>query len=494
MARDSQAGHWLAVFGVFKLCQRLSSAQLTFAEREAWSHMATSRLGSIFRHLSSKPPPPAKKAAVAPTTSASKPTAMKKETKPVLAVKDVRSDSSFFSAPKPKAKLPSFKKALAPVKKEPDLNVAQPSSIVPFQEALKSMGKGRRDSPVTATPPPASITPPLLELIRLIERAVYVDDPVDVSILLVFYGVHTAHSLRDLDRGDGAALHAPLFEEVIDWTDPINLEFDLEASQRGQNNTEKTTQEEREQTALGALYISSAQIPDSPGEPTTIISDDEIDVDVKTMTVGSECDNFFWREANLPQPNAASVADLVGRLSGGFDSMSAPSSAGIQSFGFDPAMLSGLCQTALIRPEFKNQKKPNTPFCDVGCFSNSCYSGTRGRSGYMVRFWYLSFDEATPRNWQGLDRMDAVVRPNVHCVEDLNAFSVNYGEPSKRAIRNILHVESNDGPVLDSDDVEVEYLVGHTHRHEEGIPLLVEKFNGRIYAHFNEANQRAQME
>ncbi|KAG1893737.1 uncharacterized protein F5891DRAFT_962490, partial [Suillus fuscotomentosus] len=88
-----------------------------------------------------------------------------------------------------------------------------------------------------------------------------------------------------------------------------------------------------------------------------------------------------------------------------------------------------------------------------------------------------------------LDRMDAVVRPNVHCMEDLNAFSVNYGEPSKCAIRNILHVESNDSPVLDSDDVEVEYLVGHTHRHEEGIPLLVEKFNGHIYAHFNEANQ-----
>ncbi|KAG2150329.1 uncharacterized protein EDB93DRAFT_1084239 [Suillus bovinus] len=302
---------------------------------------------------SAKAPPP-KKAAVAPTASAFKPTAVKKETKPTVALKDARSDSSFFSAPKPKAKLPSFKKAPAPVKKEPDLNVAQPSSIDPFQEALKSMGKGRRDSPITPTPPPASmsITPPLmtsgktkrksvtwapdgqLESIRLIERAVYDDDPVD--------GVHTAHSLRDLDRGEGAALHAPLFEEVIDWTDPITLEFDLEASQRGQNSTEKTTQEEREQTALGALYMSSAQIPDSPGEPTTIISDEEIDVDVKTMTVGSECDNFFWREVDLPQPNAASVADLVGQLSGGFDSMSAPTSAGIQPFGFDPALLSQL--------------------------------------------------------------------------------------------------------------------------------------------------------
>ncbi|KAG2028538.1 hypothetical protein BDR03DRAFT_1019667 [Suillus americanus] len=85
---------------------------------------------------SAKAPPPAKKAAVAPTASASKPMAVKRETRPIIAVKDARSDSSFFSAPKPKAKLPSFKKAPAPVKREPDLNIAQPSSIDPFQEAL----------------------------------------------------------------------------------------------------------------------------------------------------------------------------------------------------------------------------------------------------------------------------------------------------------------------------------------------------------------------
>jgi protein phosphatase 1 regulatory subunit 10 len=134
---------------------------------------------------------------------------VKKEVKPlVTAVKDAKSDSSFFSAPKPKPKLPNFKKAPAPpaalVKTEPDPHVAQPSAIDPFQEALKSMGKARRPSPATVVPSIAAniinaITVPVavqsskkkksvswapegkLELIRLIERAIYDDDPVDVS-------------------------------------------------------------------------------------------------------------------------------------------------------------------------------------------------------------------------------------------------------------------------------------------------------------------------
>jgi protein phosphatase 1 regulatory subunit 10 len=223
----------------------------------------------------SEPPtksaPPQKKAAIS-TTSSSKPVVVKKEIKPVApAVKDAKLDTSFFSAPKPKPKLPSFKKAPpapATVKKEPDPNIAQPSSIDPFQEALKSMAKSRKEVPVVSTPPPnaqanaGSTTPPSsskngkrkksvtwapegqLESVRLIEKAVYDDDPVDVSCLSFFVsfvlyinmfcpfrvfvfiqGIHTAHSLRDLDRGEGAALHAHLFEEALDWSEPLRKQM-----------------------------------------------------------------------------------------------------------------------------------------------------------------------------------------------------------------------------------------------------------------------------
>jgi protein phosphatase 1 regulatory subunit 10 len=157
----------------------------------------------------SEPPakagPPAKKAAVAVASSSTKATTVKKETKS-SAVKDAKSDSSFFSAPKPKPKLPSFRKAPVPVKKEPDVNVAQPSSVDPFQEALKSMGKAWKETPTPL--PGASVGSPSasaaaipaiagkkkksvtwapesrLEQVKYIEKAIYDDDPVDVSTFL----------------------------------------------------------------------------------------------------------------------------------------------------------------------------------------------------------------------------------------------------------------------------------------------------------------------
>jgi hypothetical protein len=126
------------------------------------------------------------------------------------AVKDAKSDSSFFSAPKPKPKLPSFNKRGPHPSTAAGTNVAQPSSVDPFQEALAAMkSSARRDSPAqNVTPPPpaaAGITsaagpstpgpalsrsgkrkrvtwaaPDQLEKVKLITRAIYDDDPMEV--------------------------------------------------------------------------------------------------------------------------------------------------------------------------------------------------------------------------------------------------------------------------------------------------------------------------
>ncbi|OCH85035.1 hypothetical protein OBBRIDRAFT_798581 [Obba rivulosa] len=289
---------------------------------------------------SAKVAPPAKKVAVAAASSSApsgKTTVVKKEAKGMVKeVKDAKSDSSFFSAPKPKPKLPSFKKAPpAPaVKKEPDQNVAQPSSINPFEEALKSM-KSRKDSPATATPPPAppQSAPPAptvtisaktgrlkktvtwapegkLEMVKLIERAVYDDDPA--------HGLHGTHNIRDLDRDEGAALHAHLFEEVVEWSEPsaIEMPVDIDARPRGQESQEKQTQEIREQSALIAVYTSPEQIPDSPAEPTSQIPEEQVDENIRIMLTGPEVDAIFW-SGGMPaavEPPKASVAELVGQL------------------------------------------------------------------------------------------------------------------------------------------------------------------------------------
>ncbi|KAH6915480.1 hypothetical protein BKA70DRAFT_1369172 [Coprinopsis sp. MPI-PUGE-AT-0042] len=288
--------------------------------------------------------PPAKKPAVG-TASSAKPTVAKKEapssktatTATAAATRDTKTDMSFFSAPKTKKALPSFKKApvAAPTFKKEE-NVAQPSAVDPFQELLKSMNKPKKESPVIRTPPAATNTPPggvetasgvpgigkngkpkksvtwapegKLEAIRLIEPAVYDDDPAHGTRMTNF---------RDLDKGEGAALHTAIFEEILDWSEPQVLELDESSDRpRGENSQEASTQAEREQTALSALYMSTAQIPESPAEPSTAaLTEEEVDQNVAHMTVGEDNDHMFWGEemeyAAQQQSSAAAVAAAV---------------------------------------------------------------------------------------------------------------------------------------------------------------------------------------
>ncbi len=81
---------------------------------------------------------------------------------------------------------------------------------------------------------------------------------------------------------------------------------DIDARPRGEDSQEKDTQEEREKSSLGTLYATMAQIPESPAEPSSQISLDQVDVSAKMMLAGGDVQPFFT--------NASSVADLVGQL------------------------------------------------------------------------------------------------------------------------------------------------------------------------------------
>lgn len=311
--------------------------------------------------------PAAKKGTVTTVASTSKSSAPATATKKLQvktpAVKDAKTDTSFFSAAKPKPKLPDFKKAPATVKKEPDPNVAQPSSYNPFEEIVKSMKTHKESTPV-ATPPlsagtggaAASAEPKKaskkksvtwapdgqLELVKIIERAVYDDDPAD--------GMHGAHSVRELERGEGAALIAHLFEEQVDWSEPLILEIpsEIEIPERGKDSVEKIVQDEREKVALGALYMTEAQIPETAGEPTSTLPDDQVDAQVKAMLVGQDMEALFWSDLPPPAAMASSVAELVGQLTAGgipdvvMSDVNPPPA-------FDPSVL------ASIRPEALQQ-------------------------------------------------------------------------------------------------------------------------------------------
>lgn len=89
--------------------------------------------------------------------------------------------------------------------------------------------------------------------------------------------------------------------------------------------------------------MNTMQIPDSPAEPAAIIPEEDVDADVKMMTVGPESDIIFW--SGVIQSPQVSVADLVNQLAaGGMDhSMDAPMAGdGGLPMGFDPSILSSI--------------------------------------------------------------------------------------------------------------------------------------------------------
>lgn len=71
-------------------------------------------------------------------------------------------------------------------------------------------------------------------------------------------------------------------------------------------------------------------------------------------------------------------------------------------------------------------------------------------------------------------------------VEENKTFSQDYLDPQKRSIGNAVQIFFKDGS--HTDEVVVEYPIGHRRRREAGIPLLMNKFYTSVNEHF-EASQ-----
>lgn len=84
-------------------------------------------------------------------------------------------------------------------------------------------------------------------------------------------------------------------------------------------------------------------------------------------------------------------------------------------------------------------------------------------------------------------RIDAL-RDKMQCVENAG-YTKDYLDPEKRSIANAVQVFFKDGS--SSDNVAVEYPIGHRRRRAEGIPELVKKFKVNLARRFPERQQQA---
>ena len=107
---------------------------------------------------------------------------------------------------------------------------------------------------------------------------------------------------------------------------------------------------------------------------------------------------------------------------------------------------------------------------------------------YMVAV-PLIFGRLTARDYEDNvaadPRIDAL-RAKITCVEDLS-FTKDYHDPQKRSIANAITIAFADGST--SEEIVVEYPIGHARRRSEGIPLLIEKFKVNLNRIFDASQQ-----
>ena len=73
-------------------------------------------------------------------------------------------------------------------------------------------------------------------------------------------------------------------------------------------------------------------------------------------------------------------------------------------------------------------------------------------------------------------------------IEEDNRYSQEYLEADKRSIANSIQIFFTDGS--STEKIEVEYPIGHRRRREQGIPLLVEKFERNLATQFSDQRCR----
>ncbi|MEI6406589.1 MAG: bifunctional 2-methylcitrate dehydratase/aconitate hydratase [Actinomycetes bacterium] len=108
---------------------------------------------------------------------------------------------------------------------------------------------------------------------------------------------------------------------------------------------------------------------------------------------------------------------------------------------------------------------------------------------YMVAI-PLIFGRLTARDYEDNvaadPRIDSL-REKITCVEDAS-FSKDYHDPEKRSIANAITIDFLDGST--SEEIVVEYPIGHARRRSEGIPLLIEKYKINLNRIFDSAQQK----
>ena len=67
-------------------------------------------------------------------------------------------------------------------------------------------------------------------------------------------------------------------------------------------------------------------------------------------------------------------------------------------------------------------------------------------------------------------------------------YTKDYHDPEKRSIANAMQIEFEDGSK--TQEVEIEYPLGHKRRREEGIPVLLNKFEENLNAYYDKGQTR----